>query len=117
MLAMGIAAPALGLGLIFYGRWFLRKITTQEENERRRRQAIRKLPMALVAVVLGHVVQSDLWACSSCYGEAAGPMIDGARMGVLVMFGFVLLMQFSFATFFICLWRRGRRSGEPETND
>ena len=48
-------------------------------------------------------------ACSSCYGEAEGPMIDAARLGTLLMLGVVFLLQVAFAAFFLYLRRRARR--------
>lgn len=51
-------------------------------------------------------------ACSVCYGNADGPMIDGARMGVWLLFGLTLVVQGGFLAFFMTLRRRARRS-EP----
>jgi hypothetical protein len=91
--------------LIVYGLWFRRKITSPEEENRRRRKFIRRVP-AMLAVML--LADRAAHACSVCYGEADGPMIDGARSGVYMMFGLVLLMQIAFGSFFIVLWRRSR---------
>ena len=49
-------------------------------------------------------------ACSICFGEAQGPMIEGARMGVWLLFGLTLLVQGAFAAFFVVLYRRSRGS-------
>jgi hypothetical protein len=108
-LALGLGALGAGVALLVYGRWFWRKITTRDEEMRRRRKNIRKLPVALGAIVAGHVAQPGAWACTSCFGGAEGPMIDGARLGVYLLFAFVLLMQLSFGSFFVYLWRRARR--------
>ena len=109
MLALGLAAFGAGAGLLVYGRWFWRKITTRDEEQRRRRRNLRKLPAALAAIAASQLVEHGAWACSSCFGQAEGPMIDGARLGVYLLFGFVLLLQLGFAAFFVYLWRRARR--------
>ena len=108
-LALGLAAAAAGVALLVYGRWFWSKITTRDEELRRRRKNLRKLPVALGVLLAGHVLDSGTRACTSCFGEAAGPMIDAARLGVWLLFGFVFVLQVGFAGFFICLWRRARR--------
>lgn len=48
-------------------------------------------------------------ACTVCYGDAEGPMIKAASMGVWLMIGLVAALQSSFALFFIYLWRRARK--------
>ena len=111
MLGMGLVALASGLALLVYGRWFWRKITTRDEEQRRRRRSIRKLPAALAAIAVGQLAEHGAWACTSCFGGAEGPLIDAARMGVYILFGFVLLLQLGFAGFFLYLWRRARRFG------
>ena len=111
-LVVGLLSAAFGVLLIVYGFWFWRKIRTREEELRRRRKLMRPVPLLLFAAVwtLG---APDAAACTVCYGEADGPMIDAARMGVFVLFGLVVAMQLSFATFFVCLWRRARRAAIP----
>ncbi len=109
----GLAGIAFGIGMIVYGVWFWRKITTPEEDERRRRKLIRRVrsvPLVLLTLGIWLVGDSPAHACSVCFGEASGPMIDGARMGVYALFSLVLLMQIGFASFFIVLWRRGKRA-------
>ena len=48
-------------------------------------------------------------ACNVCYGEAEGPMIEAASMGVWLLIGVLAVVQSSFALFFIYLWRRARK--------
>ena len=50
-------------------------------------------------------------ACSSCFGQAEGPMIDAARMGTWLLLGVVLSVQVAFAAFFVYLHRRAARLG------
>lgn len=100
MQAAGYAATAFGIALVVYGILFWRKM---------RRQGL----MALGALtVLWLLDASSVTACTVCYGEAEGPMIEAARKGVWLMIGIVAAMQISFGSFFIYLWRRARRLKE-----
>ena len=65
--------------------------------------------LALVLTMAFVASPGPALACSTCYGEAEGPMIDAARVGTLLMLGFVLFLQVAFAAFFLYLWRRARR--------
>jgi hypothetical protein len=105
-LTLGAASGAFGLLLIAYGFWFWRKIRTREEENGRRRKILRKLPALALVYILGTRVAS---ACSVCYGEAEGPMIDAARLGVFLLFGLVFAVQLGFVLFFIHLRRRAKR--------
>lgn len=106
-LTLGFASGALGVALVVYGVWFWRKITTPEEERERRRKLFRSVALAATALFLP--VHRAAWACSVCYGDAEGPLIDAARLGVFFLLGVVLLVQGSFAGFFVYLWRRARR--------
>jgi len=53
-------------------------------------------------------------ACSTCFGAAEGPMIDGARMGVWALFLLTLAVQAAFVAFFITLYRRSRGTARRE---
>ena len=111
---MAIGSFALGAGLIAYGVWFMRKIRTQEEERRRRRKLFRSIN-ALTGFALVWILSTRIAsACSVCYGEAEGPMMDAARMGVWLLFGLTFAMQFAFATFFIVLWKRARKHRSKE---
>jgi hypothetical protein len=50
------------------------------------------------------------FACPSCFGQAEGPMIDAARLGVWLLLAVVLLLQGGFAAFFLYLRRRARQA-------
>lgn len=106
-LAWGIVAFVAGVGLIAYGVWFWRKITTDEEERRRRRKLFRSVPALVLFWLLADPQVAA--ACSVCYGEAAGPMIDAARLGVFLLFGLVFAVQVAFVVFFVVLYRRAKR--------
>jgi hypothetical protein len=55
-------------------------------------------------------------ACTVCFGEAEGPMIDGARMGVFMLFGLTILVQGAFGAFFITLYRRSKGAARRESS-
>jgi uncharacterized membrane protein YidH (DUF202 family) len=104
-LVMGLTTVGLGLGLIVYGFWFWRKITTLDEEKKRRRRNVHPVAVMIAVWLLSdHMVQ----ACTVCYGEAEGPMIDAARLGVYLLFGLVMALQGAFAVFFIYLRKRAR---------
>ena len=102
-LALAVFSLLLALGLAIYVVWFARTMRTPDEEQRRRRTRIR--PPALLAGLM--LLPSDpLTACAVCYGEAQGPMIDAARLGVWLLFGLVLALQSAFVAFFLYLRRR-----------
>jgi len=52
-------------------------------------------------------MSSDLLiACAVCFGAADGPMLDAARLGVLVMAGVTCAMLGAFGVFFVRIARR-----------
>lgn len=53
-------------------------------------------------------------ACTICVGAADGPMLDAARLGVLVMAGFTLAMLAALAMFFVRIARRSAAAGLEE---
>jgi hypothetical protein len=86
--------------LIFYGFWFWKKINAQTPGGPGKGGAL------VLALLLWYVAQQPADACTVCYGEAEGPMIDAARAGVWLLFGLVVAVQASFVAFFVYLWRR-----------
>jgi hypothetical protein len=76
-------------------------------------KAVRAVALALAIWI---VAPSAANACSVCYGEAEGPMIDGARMGVFMLFGLTILIQGAFGAFFVTLYRRGRGAAGRESS-
>ena len=112
-LAGAVFSFVAAVGLVVYVVWFARKIRTPEEQERRRRNSLQSLVLLAGSWLLG---SNPLPACSVCYGEAAGPMIDGARLGVYLLFGLVAVLQISFFLFFVYLRKRAReyRRNQPD---
>jgi hypothetical protein len=57
---------------------------------------------------------SSLFACPVCFGAAESPLIDGAKLGVLVMVAITLAVQGAFVGFFLYLRNRAKRIAEIE---
>jgi hypothetical protein len=59
----------------------------------------------------------DLVACTMCFGADETSMIDGAKLGVLVMLGVVLAVQAAFVAFFLYLRNRAKRIADVDLDD
>ena len=113
-LAMAVFSFAGAVGLVVYISWFARKIRSRAEEDRERRKRIRPLALLVAGWLLSIRPAA---ACAVCYGEAEGPMIDAARLGVWLLFGLVFAVQLALALFFICLWRRARAYRETHPDE
>jgi hypothetical protein len=63
--------------------------------------------MTAVAVVIGG--SSSVLACPVCFGAAETSLIDGAKLGILVLLGVTLAVQGAFLGFFLYLRQRAKR--------
>jgi len=63
-------------------------------------------------VVLGG--SSSLLACPVCFGAEETSMIDGAKLGVLVMLAVLFAVQGGFVAFFLYLRKRAKRIADIE---
>ena len=52
---------------------------------------------------------SNAFACPVCFGAEETAMINGSRMGVLVMLGVLFAVQGAFVAFFLYLRNRAKR--------
>ena len=73
--------------------------------------ARRALTTALAIMMFGG---SSLLACPVCFGAEETSMIDGARLGVLVMLAILFAVQGGFVGFFLYLRKRAKRNAEVE---
>ena len=55
---------------------------------------------------------SSVFACPVCFGAEETHLIDGARLGVLVMLGVLFAVQGGFLGFFLYLRKRAKRIAE-----
>ena len=70
---------------------------------------VRVLTMA-AAILLGG--SSSAFACPVCFGAEETHLIDGARLGVLVLLAITLSVQGAFVAFFLYLRNRAKRIAE-----
>jgi hypothetical protein len=69
------------------------------------------LMTAAVAIAVG---SETLLACPACFGAEETSMIDGAKLGIVVMLGITFTVQGGFLGFFMYLRRRAKRMAEIE---
>jgi len=69
---------------------------------------------ALTAVALVTGGSSTLLACPVCFGAEETAIIDGARLGVVVLLAITLAVQGGFVGFFLYLRRRAKRIADIE---
>ncbi len=73
---------------------------------------IRQVFATAVAVVI--FGSSSVLACPVCFGAEETSMIDGAKLGVLVMLAITLVVQGGFVSFFLYLRKRANRMANIE---
>ena len=56
-------------------------------------------------------------ACPMCFGAEETSMIDGTKLGMMVMLGITLAVQAGFVTFFVYLRKRAQQNADPEVGD
>ncbi len=64
---------------------------------------------ALTAVFVASLGSSTVLACPVCFGAEETSMIDGAKLGVLVMLAILFVVQGGFVAFFLYLRKRAKR--------
>ena len=73
---------------------------------------IRRLSATVVFLVVAG--GSRVLACPLCFGAEETSMIDGAKLGVLVMLAVTLAVQGGFVCFFLYLRKRAKRIADIE---
>jgi heme/copper-type cytochrome/quinol oxidase subunit 2 len=85
-------------------------------SARARRGAVQagagRILAAALAMVLGGA--STAFACPQCFGAAETSMVDGAKLGVLVLLVITLAVQGAFVAFFLYLRKRAKRAADAE---
>jgi hypothetical protein len=76
------------------------------------RDTLRTLTTTAAALMLGG--SASLLACPLCFGAEETPLIDGAKLGVLVMLGVLFAVQGAFVAFFLYLRKRARQNADVE---
>ena len=72
------------------------------------RQALATAALVLIAG------SSTVFACPVCFGAEETSMIDGAKLGVLVMLAVLFVVQGGFVGFFLYLRKRAKRIADIE---
>jgi hypothetical protein len=75
-------------------------------------RGIGRLVTTTAAVMIGG--SSSVLACPVCFGAEETSMIDGAKLGVLVMLAITLAVQGGFVGFFFYLRQRAKRIAEQD---
>jgi hypothetical protein len=68
--------------------------------------------MTAVAVLIGG--SSTVLACPMCFGAEETLLIDGAKLGILVMLGITFAVQGAFVGFFFYLRKRAKHIAEVD---
>jgi hypothetical protein len=77
--------------------------------------APRALRKALTTVAIVSIAgSSTLLACPMCFGAEETAMIDGAKLGILVMLGITFAVQGGFLAFFLYLRKRAKLNADLE---
>ena len=72
---------------------------------------VRALTAAALVIVGG---SASVLACPQCFGAEETSMIDGTKLGILVLLGLTLTVQGGFLAFFLYLRRRAKRIADIE---
>ncbi len=75
----------------------------------------RRLIVSLALVIL--VASDTLFACPHCFGAEETGIIDGAKIGIVVMLGITFSVQGAFVGFFLYLRKRAKRLADIELDD
>lgn len=76
------------------------------------RMTLSTLLTTAAGVIVGG--SASLLACPLCFGAEETPLIDGAKLGVLVMLGVLFVVQGAFVAFFLYLRKRARQNADVE---
>jgi MFS-type transporter involved in bile tolerance (Atg22 family) len=76
------------------------------------RPGFRRAFTTAAAVIIGG--SSTLLACPVCFGAEETPMIDGAKLGIIVMLAITFAVQGGFLAFFLYLRKRAKRNADVE---
>jgi hypothetical protein len=68
---------------------------------------MRRALTTMVAVMIGG--SSTVFACPVCFGAEETSLIDGTKLGMLVLLGITLAVQGGFVAFFLYLRQRAKR--------
>ena len=70
---------------------------------------LRMTRVLAIAAVIVIGSSSSVFACPVCFGAAETSMIDGAKLGILMLLTVTLAVQGAFVGFFLYLRKRAKR--------
>jgi hypothetical protein len=73
---------------------------------------IRVTLTTMAVLVIGG--STSVFACPMCFGAEETSMIDGTKLGIMVMLGITFVVQGGFVGFFFYLRQRAKRIAESE---
>jgi hypothetical protein len=97
-LVIGVIFFAMGIALFFYGRRMLKK--TKD--------------IGYLALAAMFMLEQNVSACATCFGESDAPMADGMNAGIFTLLIVVGGTLMGIAGFFIYIIRRGARMSNLE---
>ena len=77
--------------------------------------ALRLIVTTVAVLVIG--ASSSVLACPVCFGAEETSMVDGTKLGVVVMLAITLAVQGGFVAFFLYLRKRAKRIADVELDD
>ena len=75
-----------------------------------KRLGLARVLTTAAAIVIGG--SSSVFACPVCFGALETPMVDGTKLGILVLLAITLAVQGAFVGFFLYLRNRAKRIAE-----
>ena len=72
-----------------------------------KRLGLARVLTTAAAIVIGG--SSSVFACPVCFGALETPMVDGTKLGILVLLAITLAVQGAFVGFFLYLRNRAKR--------
>ena len=88
------------------------RLRSYAATARQARSITSRMLMTAALVVIGG--SSSILACPVCFGAEETSMIDGAKLGVLVMLAVLFAVQGGFVGFFLYLRKRAKRIADVE---
>ena len=76
---------------------------------------IKRVVTTAAAVMIGG--SSSVFACPVCFAAEETSMVDGSRLGILVLLSVTFAVQGAFVGFFFYLRKRARRLADVELDD
>jgi hypothetical protein len=81
-------------------------------SSERSASALRLIVTTVAVLVIGG--GSSVLACPQCFGADETSMVDGTKLGVLVLLAITLAVQCGFVGFFLYLRKRAKRIADVE---